>query len=254
MNYKISALLVDDEEKSRKGLRNLLSKFCPEVELLGEAEDITEAYDLIIDKKPDLIFLDIQMPNGNGFTLLKKFTVVPFDIIFVTSFNEYAINAIKFSALDYLLKPIEVNDLIGAVNKAIAKKTSQLNSQVQVLNILNITEAEAIEKKIVVHQNDKVMLLRVNSICYIEADNRYSQIYTDTGEKYTVTKTLKEFEEFFIDNPAFIRISKNFMLNVNFIKDYTKGEPCIVEMEDGKNVEVSRRKKQDVLERLKAKN
>lgn len=248
---KIRAILVDDEEKSRKGLRNLLNKFCEQVELCGEAEDVEEAYDLILDKKPELIFLDIQMPNGNGFSLLKKFERLTFDVIFVTSFDEYAINAIKFSALDYLLKPVEVKDLVEAVKKAVAKKANKVNSQVEILNLLNIAEANAIEKNIVVHQKDKVILLKVNTISCIEADDRYCHITTGTGERHIVTKTLKEFEEFFIDNPIFIRINKNFMVNVNFIKDYSKGEPCIIEMKNGKNFEVSRRKKQEVLERLK---
>jgi two-component system LytT family response regulator len=251
MGEKITAILIDDEANSRKVLGNLLNKFCPEVEVCGEAEDIEDAYSLIVSKKPDLVFLDIQMPNGNGFSLLKKFESLPFDVIFVTSFDEYAINAIKFSALDYLLKPVEVKDLVEAVQKAVFKKMAKLSSQVQIINLLSIAEANAIEKKIVVHQNDKVILLRVDEICRIEADNRYCHLNTIAKEKHTIAKTLKEFEEFFSDNPTFVRISKNIILNINYIKDYSKGEPCIVEMHDGSTFEISRRKKQEVLERLK---
>src|ERR1041385_8097688 len=117
----MKAILVDDEEKSRRALRNLLEKFCPEVEVCAEADGVEKAAQLIKDLKPTLVFLDIQMPTGNGFDLLKKYDSLPFEVIFVTSYDEYAINAIKFSALDYLMKPVEVDDLKKAVGKAVKK-------------------------------------------------------------------------------------------------------------------------------------
>lgn len=248
---KLSALLIDDEAKSRHGLRTLIGRFCPEIVICGEAEDIEEAYIQILAQQPELLFLDIQMPNGNGFSLLKKFETLPFEVIFVTSFDEYAINAIKFSALDYLLKPIEVNDLITAVNKAVKKKAGRQDSQTQLINLLNISDKNQLDKKIVAHQNDKVVLIPVDNILFIEAENRYSHIHTSGNEKFTISKTLKEFEDFFSDNPAFIRINKNEMVNINYIHNYSKGEPCIIKMLDGKTFEISRRKKQEVLDRLK---
>src|SRR5438309_1656858 len=117
----MKAIIVDDEEKSRKVLRNLLEKFCPEVNVCAEADGVERAAKFIADMKPALVFLDIQMPTGNGFDLLKKYEELPFEVIFVTSYDEYAINAIKFSALDYLMKPVEVADLKNAVAKAIKK-------------------------------------------------------------------------------------------------------------------------------------
>lgn len=253
MSRKITTIIIDDEDKARRGLRKLLETFCVEVEIIGEASNISDAKKLIDELNPDLLFLDVQMPNGNGFNLLKQFNEPPFDVIFVTGFEVFAISAIKFSALDYLLKPIEVNLLIDAVNKAIENKIKKNDKTSQFINLLNITSSNQLDKRIVVHQNDKVVLVKVDAIKYIESDDRYSHIHTIGGEKYTVTKTLKEFEEFFIGNDVFIRISKNYIININQVKDYSKGEPCFIKLFDDSSFEISRRKKQEFLERVKGK-
>jgi two-component system LytT family response regulator len=246
----MKAIIVDDEEKSRRVLRNLLEKFCPQIQVCAEAESVEMAVQLVKDIKPGLVFLDIQMPTGNGFDLLRKFDELPFEVIFVTSYDEYAINAIKFSALDYLMKPVEVDDLKRAVAKA-TKKSSGSSTGLQVINLLNNTAEDHVEKSVAVHVNEKVMFIKINTIVRIEADNRYAHLHTKDGNKYTVTKTLKEFEEFLANNKAFVRINKNYMLNLNSVKNYSKGEPCIIETEDGTTFEVSRRKKQEILEVLK---
>jgi len=248
---KIRAVIIDDEERGRRVLGKLLLKFCPEVEVVGDAGSVKEGYTLCVQKQPELVFLDIQMPTGNGFKLLEKFTEVPFDVIFVTGFDKYAINAIKFSALDYLLKPVDVAELKNAVARALKSNTDKMNKQSQIVNLLNNIDPEAKEKKISVHSNDKVIFVNTSDICYIEADDRYCNLTTVKAEKYTIAKTLREFEEFFSENPAFIRISKSVMLNVNCIKAYAKEEPYYIEMKDGKMYEIARRKKQEVLERLK---
>lgn len=246
----MKAIIVDDEEKSRRVLRNLLEKFCPEVEVCGEADGIERAAQMIKELKPALVFLDIQMPTGNGFDLLKKYESLPFEVIFVTSYDEYAINAIKFSALDYLMKPVEVDDLKNAVAKAL-KKVGTETTGLQVINLLNNASEDQIEKSVAVHVNEKVVFIKLNTILRIEADNRYSHLHCKDGNSYIVTKTLKEFEEFLVNNRCFVRINKNFMINLNSVKNYSKGEPCIIETDDGKTFEVSRRKKQEILEVLK---
>jgi two-component system, LytTR family, response regulator len=251
MKTKVKALIVDDEENSRKVLLKLLTKFCPEVEIIGEAENVDEAYGLCLSKEPNLVFLDVQMATGNGFELLKKFSEVPFKVIFVTGYDKYAINAIKFSALDYLLKPVMVESLVEAVKKAMTKINDTENRQTQIINLLYNVDASEVEKKITVHHNEKVMLIKIDAICFIQASGRYSTIHTKEKEEYTLTKTLKEFEEFFSNNSSFIRLSKDSIININYIKKYTKGEPCIIEMFNDKTFEVSRRKKQEVLEKLK---
>ena len=251
MVNKISAILVDDESNSREVLGNLLENFFPEIELLGEAESADAAFKLIELKKPRLVFLDIQMPRSSGFTLLKKYIEVPFEVIFVTSFDQYAINAIKFSALDYLLKPVEVSDLKIAITKAKKSIETKNKSNLQIINLLHSLDTDIKDRKIAVHVGEKVKLLSEKNIVYIEADGRYCNIITETEERYTTAKYLKEFEEYLNKESNFVRIHKSCIINSNHIKEYSKGEPCIIEMFTGKTFEVARRKKKEILELLK---
>jgi len=246
---KIKTLLIDDEQDSREVLMELLKDFSNEIEIIGEAWNVDEAFREINEKMPQLVFLDIQMPRANGFALLKKFEQIPFEVVFVTSFDEYAINAIKFSALDYLLKPVEPEDLATAVKKAINSIRMKYNNGPQVINLLHSLEGDVKDRKIALHSGDKVKLLSENQILYIEGDARYSHVFMNTGENYTTPKFLKDFEEYF--GSGFVRISKSYLINIRQIKEYSKGEPCVIEMIDGKTFEVSRRKKGEVLERLK---
>lgn len=247
---KITTILVDDETKNREVLRNLLTNFFPEVEILGEADSVESAFKLVNEKNPQLIFLDIQMPRSSGFNLLKKFETVPFEVIFVTSYDQYAITAIKFSALDYLLKPVEVKDLRLAIEKAKKSIDLKLKSEGQIINLLNNLDIENKERKVAVHVGDKVELISATDILYIEADGSYSKIRT-ANDRYTTAKFLKDFEEYFGENSDFVRIHKSCLINARHLKNYSKGEPCFIEMSDGITFEVARRKKQEVLERLK---
>lgn len=244
--------MVDDESDSRIVLKDLLHHFCPETELVGEAGNAEEAFGLINDTKPDLVFLDIQMPTGNGFTLLKKFEKIPFDVIFITSYDEYAINAIKFSALDYLLKPVAIPDLQNAVKKAAEKLKDSLINQNLILNLLQSVVEEGYDKKIALHKNDTVRFIKISDISYIESDWNYSSLFTSGNEQFSSSKTLKEFEEYLSAVPYFVRIHKNCIININYIKGYSKGEPCIITMQNEKELEISRRKKQEVLALLKS--
>lgn len=244
---KINAIIIDDEKNSREVLRSLLGKFCPDVIIIGETSNVAEAYDLISTSKPDLIFLDIQMPRNNGFCLLKKFNPIPFSVIFVTSYDHYAITAIKFSAIDYLLKPVEVSDLKTAVTKAISKK-KEVNHYV--VNLLNNIDENTSDKKIPLHVNGSVRFINTSSITHAEADGAYTIIFCN-GEKFSSSKALKDFEDFLSPNPNFIRINKSIIINIQFIKGYTKGDPFIITLITGDVFESSRRRKLSVLERLK---
>jgi two-component system, LytTR family, response regulator len=247
----MKCVLVDDEKKSRVVLSKLLKTFCPDVTVLGEAESVQEAYDLIIKAQPQLVFLDIQMPTGTGFSLLRRFKPVNFEVIFVTSFDKYAINAIKFNALDYLMKPVEVDDLVQAVKRAQERIRKKIEQTPQIINLINSIEDCTVERRIAVHQNEKVLLIPVSDICFIESDDRYSNIHLIEGQKYLVSKTLKDFEEYLADNPLLVRIGKSAIININCVKDYSKGEPCVIQLNNGRSFEISRRKKQSFLERLK---
>lgn len=247
----IRALIVDDEKSSRSVLSQLLNEFCPDVYIAGEAASSEQAYEFLLNTPVDLVFLDIQMPTGNGFTLLQKFTELPFDVIFVTSYDKYAIDAIKFSALDYLLKPVAIDSLKNAVAKAITLQNKRNNFQSRVVNLLQLVDAEVIEKKIAIHQNDTVVFIKVSDIIYIEGESNYTAITISTNESFTSSKTLKEFEEYLKNFDFFVRIHKEVIINVHHIAKYSKGDPFIIEMKDKKEFEASRRRKQEVLSKLR---
>lgn len=251
MEKKISAVLVDDESNSRFVMRSLITRHFSEVELLGEAANADDAFELINEVKPQLVFLDIQMPKADGFSLLKRFDEVPFEIIFVTSYDQYAINAIKFSALDYLLKPVELPDLRDAIAKAIRQLDSKHSNSPQVVNLLNNIDHTVESNTIAVHVSDMVKILEVRSIIYVKGDGSYCTIFCDSNEKYTTSRYLKDFEDFLGEASPFVRISRGVMINARKIRQYSKGEPCIIEMIDGEEFEVARRKKPEVLAKLK---
>lgn len=249
---RYKTILVDDEKNNREVLRKLLEMKHPEIEVLAEAASVDEAYELCINLKPQLLFLDIQMPRANGFSLLKKFNEIPFEVIFVTGFDQYAITAIKFNALDYLLKPVELADLASAVKKAGKIIEQKKSRETQLINLLNSLDDENSEKKITVHIADKVKILNSGNILYIEGDGRYSKITTVHSETYVLPKNLKNFEEYLGPKSRFIRISKTYLINASQIKEYLKGEPFIIIMSNNKSFEVSRRKKSEVLAKIMA--
>lgn len=249
---KIKALVVDDEVSSRNVLSKLLEKFCPEIEVVSHADHIESAYQAIQELHPDLVFLDVQMPGGNGFSLLKKFEKIPFEIIFVTGYDQYALHAIKFSALDYLLKPVEVEDLLQAVKRAKMKITGDSNSRESVSNLLANENEEEIHRRIAVHDKGKVRFIKLNEIVWLEADANYTILHLAGGEKYSTSKSLKEYEELFENTPLFLRVNKSAIVSVNFVKAYSKKDPFTLTLLNDVELEISRRKRQEVSERLKS--
>lgn len=251
MEQKVSALIVDDETQSRVVINSLLHKFSDKIEIVGEASNADDAFELIKLKKPQLVFLDIQMPRGDGFSLLKRFKDVPFEIIFVTSFDKYAINAIKFSALDYLLKPIEVADLKEAVEKAVKSIGKKQSNKNQVVNLLHNIDLDIIDQKMILQVGENMKIVTSSNIVAIEGDGNYCNISTINNERFVTAKYLKEFEDYFGERSTFVRIHRSCLINVAQIKGYNIGEPCIIEMNNGQTFEVARRKKQEVLEKLR---
>ncbi len=247
----ISAIIVDDEKNSRIVLNNLLLNFCPAVQVVGEAANAEEAFAIISDKNPDLVFLDIQMPTGNGFTLLQKFQHVPFEVVFITSYDEYAINAIKFNALDYLLKPVVIDELKEAVRKAVERLQDKSQRNASMQNLIHNIDKDILDQRISFHKNDQVRYIAVRNISYVRSDGNYSIVVTDQNETFSSSKTLKEYDDYLSAFPGFIRVHRNCLINVRELKSYSKGEPCIITMENGETIEVSRRKKQEVLEALR---
>lgn len=246
---ELSVVIVDDEETNRVVLCKLLEKFCPDVHVIGEASNANEAFDMINEKKPDLVLLDIQMPGGNGFSLLRRFTDIFFDVIFITSYDQYAITAIRYSVIDYLLKPVETKDLVQAIEKAEQRKGQRKGSLNEVVNVLIDNESQ--KEKLALHVGNKVRVVKLNEIVCIEASSQYSIFYLKDHTKISSTKTLKELEELFAEVPDLIRISKSYIINVQCIESYSKSEPYIVTLSNGSEYEISRRKRVEVFEMLK---
>lgn len=251
METKLTCILVDDEMNGREVFRNLLGNFFPEVDIVGEAENVDQAYELILKTKPQLVFLDIEMPRSSGFNLLRKFDKIFFEVIFVTGYDQYAITAFKFNALDYLLKPVEVSDLKDAIERTKKRIIEKSATAPLVINLLNAIEDKDGDRRVAVHNGEKVELIETKNIRYIQADGSYSKIKTSENQSYITSKFLKDFEEYFGEKNDFVRIHKSCLINVMHIKNYSKGEPCFIEMNDGVIFEVARRKKQEVLEKLK---
>ncbi|MBS1596103.1 MAG: response regulator transcription factor [Bacteroidetes bacterium] len=240
------AIIVDDELLVAQNLNLLLKRYCPEVQVLQMAHSAGDAEKLIKELQPDLIFLDVEMPGGNGFDLLKRFTQIRFGIIFVTAFDHYAIQAIKFSAIDYLLKPIDINELKGAVAKAQEQlKNRSIN---QSLNILlhNMAQPATKLQKLSLPTQDGMTFIAINDIIYCESDGNYTIFYLDDGQKLLITRQIGVYEEL-LPEPLFCRIHRQYIINVNKVARYVKGRGGHVVMTDGQEIDVAVRKKEDFL-------
>ncbi len=248
----VSAIIIDDEEHNRNVLQSLLTKYCPLINVVAEASNVNDAFDLIKDKNPQLIFLDIKMPNKSGFDLLKLFNVIDFEVIFVSAFNEYAITAFEFNALGYILKPIDYTKLIKAVDKAILKITSNRQNE-DVLHFINTLEVKNdLISKISIHHNEKVIFVNISDIVSVESNNGVSEIKVLNNLRYNSSKDLKLFDDMLEKNGNFIRVNKSVIINLDYLKSYSKGDVCLIEMLNGSFFEVSRRKKTEVLNRIKS--
>lgn len=252
MNQTVTAILVDDEKNGREVLAKLIAKKHPEVRIIGQAVNVEQAYQMCVTLLPDIVFLDIQMPQQNGFNLLKKFGHIPFEVIFVTSFDHYAITAIKFNALDYLLKPIDANELSAAICKAVQNISCRTNQNTQVINLIRNLESSPADQKFVVHTGGNVRVVNDRDVLIIRANGRYCHLSLQSGETLITARSLKEFEEYFEGKTNFVRISKTHMINAAFVREYSKGDPFIIKMSNGDQYEVSRRKKPEVLAKLRS--
>ncbi|WP_298341651.1 LytTR family DNA-binding domain-containing protein [uncultured Algibacter sp.] len=243
---KLNSIIVEDEETSREILKNYLKKYCPNINVLGEASNVEEALVLIRNHDLDLVFLDVEMPYGNAFDLLDKVGDVNFETIFVTAYNHYAIDALNAHASYYLMKPISIDELIKAVDYVTEIKTKEDALQDQVL----VPKTHNVEGKITIPQLDGFEVLNTSDILYCKADDNYTEIYLNTSKKKIVSKTLKYFEEALTDS-GFARIHKSYLVNVNEVVKYVKGKGGSVVLSNGKQVMVSASKKSQLLSYFK---
>jgi two-component system, LytTR family, response regulator len=245
----MNCIIIDDEPGNIVTLQELLKLYCPGVKVTGTAPDMHKGYEAVCRLHPDLVFLDIEMPYGNAFDLLDKLSPVKFEVIFITAFDNYAVKAFKYAALDYILKPVNITELKGAVAKA-KKRLEEKNGNLRVTALLNNLKAAAgATTKIGLATETGVQLEEVQNILYLEASGSYTFVFTRDKKKYTISKSLKEFEEI-LPETVFCRIHHSYIINMAGIKKYNKGRGGVVEMENGISIDVAVRKKEQFLERL----
>lgn len=244
---KLKAILVDDEQDSRQILSNYLSKYCPDINLLAECKNIQEGLLAIQQHNPDLVFLDIEMPYGTGFDLLEQIEHITFETVFVTAYDNYAIQALNMSAAYYLLKPIDIDELVSAVDKIKAERADNNDSfHVQVL-LDNIKEENNRPKKIMLPTFEGFEIVPIDQIIYCEADDNFTRFHLKEGKPLLISKTLKHFEQM-LPRTKFIRIHRSSLINTDYVVRYTKGKGGYVTMENNVELEVSPKKKSDFLD------
>ena len=242
----IKTIIIDDETKARETIAELIKRYCKNIRIVAEAHDVKSGIFTIKQHHPDVVLLDIKMPDGTGFDLLRHFDKIDFKIIFITAYEEYAIKAFKFSAFDYLLKPIDVNDLVSTFEKietSLDKESSYIKLHALLSNIENISKDV---KKIVLKTSDSIHVVNVQDILRCESSSNYTRFYFVDGKKLLVSKTLKEFDEI-LNQYGFFRAHQSHLVNMNFVKKYEKGDGGFLIMKDGSSVPVSIRKKEQLL-------
>lgn len=246
----VRSLIIDDEQHCIDRLINLLNTFHEKLfEIVGSATSVDNGIKAINLLKPDLVFLDVQIDDKTGFDLLRSLPVIDFAIIFTTAFEKFAIQAIKFSAIDYLLKPVDEDDLNLALLKVTNDISKKLSSDKIDILLQNTLKSNSIPKKIIVSTINSLEFLDISNIIRFQSDINYTTIYTKDKQKLVVAKTLKEFEELLADY-SFFRIHNSHIINLAFIKSYNKGKGGSVVLTDGTEIEVSSRRKDDFLKRI----
>jgi len=242
----IRTIIIEDEVKARETLANMLGMYCPSVQIIDQADCVEKGIKSIEYHDPELVFLDIQMPDGTGFDLLKKLKTPNFKLVFITAFEEYAIKAFKFSAIDYLLKPIDPEDLVETITK-IEHIIEHENNQIKLKALLeNIETISSEVKKIVLKTSESIHIVKVKDIVRCESSSNYTQFFFNDGKKILVSKTLKEFDEL-LSGYGFFRVHQSHLVNTQYIQSFEKGEGGFLVMTDNSKIPVSFRKKESLL-------
>jgi two-component system LytT family response regulator len=236
----VKALIVDDEPSARTLLRKFIEEHCKGVEIANEAGNVKEAVKLINKYKIDLVFLDIEMPEENGFALFDYFDQPSFETIFCTAYSDYAVRAFEVSAVDYLLKPLSINKLVSAVEKAI--KVHGQNQVIQRISVLKENLSVNKLQKIALPLSDGLVFVKLEDILYFEADGSYTHVVTKDG-KILISKKIKEFDELLSEDNRFFRVHRSYLVNILQVKKYSKKEGATLLFEDEKLIPVAREKK-----------
>ncbi|MBX7095370.1 MAG: LytTR family DNA-binding domain-containing protein [Flavobacteriales bacterium] len=243
---KLRSIVVDDEYYCRNNLKMIIDDFCPEIEVIGMADSADQAREMISKHQPDLVFLDIKMPKEDGFSLLESMPTRNFSVVFTTAHSEYALKAFKADAVDYIEKPINIDDLRNAVNKVLK---FQVNQQLE-KPIETPMKAEKENDRISLATRDGFMMVKNDEIIHLEASDNYTMIYMTDNRKFLSCKNIKVYEESLNKN-SFFRVHKSHIINVaNHLKGFTRSEGNIAILSNGKHIPVARRKLTDFLERI----
>ena len=246
----IKAILIEDEIKGRNNLKNLLAQYCKQVQLIAEADSIELGLELLKNPKikPDLAFLDINLPDGLVFQLLDQLNNISFDIIFVTAFEKYAIQACDYSSIGYLTKPIDPEKLIDKVQRVRPGKNNSINERYQVFKS-NYNNPNAFEK-MSISAVDGIYFVNIKDIVRFEAEDNYTHIFLNSGEKITASRTIKAYEDM-LASVNFYRVHKRHVINLNYMRKFVKGDGGYLVMDDGMQIEVSRRRRPAFVEQMK---
>ena len=246
----IKAVIIEDEKKSAEVLAQLLQKNCPDISISGKAESVKEGIELVRKAHPELVFLDVMMPDGSGFDVLEKLSDLKFEVIFTTATDKFAVKAIKYSALDYLLKPIDPADLISAVQK-ILDRNKKISNEENLWSLLeNVRQNESQFSKITLPTGHAYEIVLIKDIIRCEANDNYTNVYLANGKKFLVSGTLKHYEDL-LPAADFVRVHHSHLININHMLRFLKEDGGYTVMSDGSKVEVSRRKREDFLNKLK---
>lgn len=242
----LRAIIVDDEPDCCEALTMLLDSYCPEVEVSAVCYSGATALEAIAENKPQLVFLDIEMPHMNGFQLLERLPAIDFDLVFTTSYDQYAIKAIRFSAMDYLLKPIDREELKHAVQKVIQLQQPPLPQQ---LEILLQKLQQPLVSKIAIPTVEGLQMIAVDAIISCKSDSNYTTLYLKGKQKITASRTLKDVEEM-LEGLPFLRVHQSHLVNLDEVSKYVRGEGGYLVMSDGSAVDVARSRKEALLHKL----
>lgn len=245
---KIRAIIVEDEPQAREMLTTLLEDYCQEVHIIGSASNVQEAVVAIKKLVPDLVFLDIEMPNEKGLELFKYFDEIDFEVIFTTAYDQYAINALRLSALDYLLKPIDLKELRTALNSFREKKHQAYINQA--LRYQFAAEQQSVQsKRIILPCGEGYTFVEVDEIMYCQAEKSYTSFVMDNGKKHWVSKTIKEYSDL-LEGFGFLRVHRSSLINPKFVTKLIKTRPSSIIMKNGENITISKNRRDELLEDL----
>jgi two-component system LytT family response regulator len=241
----IKSLIIDDEPVVRRALIRLLQQHCPDVLVAGEAGSVATGHEAILRLRPDLVFLDIRMDDGTGFDLLEKFDKIDFHLIFVTAYEEYAVKAFRFSAVDYLLKPLDSGELVAAVDRVRNFLDAAQDLRVRTL-LGNMKESGRQDRKIVLRTQEMFHFVKVSEIICCESDGNYTTFTLASGSRLLISRPLKEFEEILTEY-GYFRPHKSFLINLAFVTGYEKGEGGFIILQDDIHIPIASRKRDEFL-------